>query len=157
MNQFIQGVVTVLGRVFLATIFLLSAVGNKIPNFSDVAQLMESKGVPAPQLMLVGAIVFLIAGSLSIIVGFKARFGASLLLVFLILATYFFHDFWTWSPDAMWVLSTSDSVKMPVQQNEMISFMKNLALMGAMLFIMANGPGPMSLDGNSAANKRNDP
>ena len=38
----IQGIITVLGRLCLATIFLMSAAGNKIPNFSNVAQLMES-------------------------------------------------------------------------------------------------------------------
>jgi putative oxidoreductase len=130
----------------LATIFLMSAVGNKIPNFNDVAGYMASEGIPMPQVMLVGAILFLIVGSLSLMVGFKARIGASLLLVFLALATYFFHDFWTQPAGAMWVLSTNSEVKMPVQQIEMISFMKNLALMGAMLFIMANGSGPMSLD-----------
>jgi putative oxidoreductase len=90
--------------------------------------------------------VFLIGGSLSIILGFKARLGAGLLLVFLVLATYFFHDFWTWPENAMWVLSLNSDVQMPVQQIEMISFMKNMALMGAMLFIMSNGSGPWSLD-----------
>lgn len=145
----IQGIVTLLGRVLLALIFLMSAAGNKIPNFSNVAELMEGQGVPMPQVMLAGAIVFLLAGSVSIILGFKARLGATLLLIFLVLATYFFHDFWTWPEDAMWVLSTNSEVKMPVQQIEMISFMKNLALMGAMLFVVANGSGPMSLDRNS--------
>ena len=129
----------------------MSAVGNKIPKFSDVAGAMESQGVPAPQIMLVGAIVFLVFGGLSIIVGFKARIGASLLLIFLALATYFFHDFWTWPQDAMWVLSSNSEVKLPVVQIEMISFMKNLALMGAMLFIIANGAGPMSVDARLAA------
>jgi putative oxidoreductase len=55
MSRF-QGALTVIGRVLLATIFLMSAVGNKIPNFSAVAKVMESVGVPAPQLLLVGAI-----------------------------------------------------------------------------------------------------
>ena len=55
---------------------------------------MAAEGVPAPQFMLAGAIVFLIAGSLSVILGYKARIGAALLLVFLVLATYYFHDFW---------------------------------------------------------------
>ncbi|MFT5523777.1 MAG: putative oxidoreductase [Pirellulaceae bacterium] len=150
MNQG-QAVATVFGRVMLGTIFLMSAVGNKIPKFSQVSQYMTSEGVPAADMMLVGAIVFLVAGSLSIILGFKARVGASLLLVFLLLATYFFHDFWTQPADAMWVLSSNEAVKMPVQQIEMISFMKNLALMGAMLFIIANGSGPMSLDDKLAA------
>lgn len=142
----IQGVTTVAGRVLLTLIFLMSAAGNKIPQFSNVAQMMEGQGVPMPQVMLVGAIVFLLAGSVSIIVGFKARIGAALLLIFLVLATYYFHDFWTWPEDALWVLNMNSDVKMHVQQVEMISFMKNLALMGAMLLIIANGSGPMSLD-----------
>ena len=131
----------------------MSAVGNKIPQFSGVAEKMAQQGVPMPQVMLAGAIAFLLAGSLSIIVGYQARLGATLLLVFLALATYFFHDFWTWPETAMWVLSSNSEVKLPVQQIEMISFMKNLALMGTMLFIMANGSGPMSLDGSSTTNK----
>ncbi len=151
MPSTLHGIVTVAARVLLALIFLMSAVGNKIPKFSDVAGLMESQGVPAPQFMLAGAIVFLLVGSLSIILGFKARIGAALLLIFLVLATYFFHDFWTWPQDAMWVLSSNSDVKLPVAQIEMISFMKNLALMGAMLFIVANGAGPMSVDAILAA------
>lgn len=142
----LQGFGTLLGRVMLALIFFMSAIGNKIPKFNDVAGYMASEGVPFPQVMLVGAIVFLITGSLSIMLGFKARLGAGLLLVFLLLATYFFHDFWTWSENAKWVLSLNPEVQMPVQQIEMISFMKNMALMGAMLFITSNGSGPWSLD-----------
>ncbi|WP_339910340.1 DoxX family protein [Symmachiella dynata] len=132
------GPVNVLGRVMLCTIFLMSAVGNKIPKFSGVVKYMESAGVPAPQIMLVGAIVFLIAGSLSVILGYKARIGASLLLVFLILATYYFHDFW----------NIEDVQK---KQTQTIAFMKNLSMMGAMLMIIANGAGAMSLDRKSPA------
>jgi putative oxidoreductase len=132
MSGVLRGLLTVLGRLLLCAIFLLSAVGNKIPHFSDVAKVMESAGVPAPQLLLVGAIVFLVAGSLSVIVGYKARIGAVLLLTFLVLASYYFHPFWKLQGQA--------------QQEQMIQFMKNLSMMGAMLFIMANGSGPMSLD-----------
>ena len=149
MNQTIQGAITLAGRILLSTIFFVSAVGNKIPQFNDVAELMAGQGIPAPKLMLVGAILFLIVGSLSVIVGYKARIGAALLLVFLLLATYFFHDFWTWPENAMWILSIDENVKMPVQQLEMISFMKNMALMGAMLMILANGPGRWSIDSRS--------
>ena len=92
-----------------------------------------------------------ILGSLSNIVGFKARIGASLLFIFLVLASYFFHDFWSWPQDAMWVLSSNSDVKLPVAQVDMISFMKNLALMGAMLFIIANGAGSMSVDAKLGA------
>lgn len=133
MNSQMQGVVTVVGRTMLSMIFLTSAVAEKIPNFSEFADYTASGGVPAAPLMLVGAIVFMIAGSLSVILGFRARVGASLLLIFLLLATYFFHDFWT--------LEDAEQGR-----EQMIHFMKNTALMGAMLLIVANGPGPMSLD-----------
>ncbi len=127
-----RGPLTVLGRLLLSTIFLMSAVGNKIPHFGDVAKLMEKQGVPAPELLLLGAIVFLVTGSLSVILGFKARIGALLLATFLVLATYFFHPFWKYTGEA--------------QQEPMVQFMKNLSMFGAMLFIIANGSGPLSLD-----------
>jgi putative oxidoreductase len=132
MSQTIRGPLTLLGRLLFCTIFFMAAVGNKIPRFSDVAQVMELVGVPAPHFLLAGAIVFLLVGSLSVIVGYKARIGAVLLLTFLVLASYYFHPFWKLEGQA--------------QQEQMIHFMKNLSMMGAMLFIVANGSGPMSLD-----------
>ncbi|NQV24176.1 MAG: DoxX family protein [Rhodopirellula sp.] len=139
MKNLIQGIGTILGRIMIATIFLMSAVGNKIPKFNDVAAYMASEGVPLPQLMLVGAIVFLIAGSLSLIAGFKARIGAGLLLIFLVLTTYYFHDFWKFAGQE--------------QQMQMIQFMKNLSLMGTMVFLIFNGSGAMSLDNRRATSK----
>lgn len=125
---------SVLGRVMLCGIFFLSAVGNKIPKFTETASVMGQVGVPAPQIMLAGAIVFLIVGSLSLAAGYKARIGAGLLFVFLVLATYYFHAFWK--------LEGAEA------QAQLIQFMKNGALMGAMLFVMANGSGAGSLDGS---------
>ncbi len=138
-----QATASLLGRLMIATIFLMSAVGNKIPKFNDVAGYMASEGVPMPQVALAGAIVFLIVGSLSVIAGFKVRFGAALLLVFLVLATYYFHDFWKFEGQE--------------QQMQMIQFMKNLSLMGTMVFLMANGAGAMSLDARRDARKSHQP
>lgn len=132
MSESIRGPITLLGRVLLSTIFFMAAVGNKIPHFSNVAKVMESVGIPMPQFMLVGAIVFLIAGSVSVIVGYASRIGATLLLVFLVLATFYFHNFWALQGHA--------------QEEQMIHFMKNLSMMGAMLFLIANGAGPWSVD-----------
>ena len=73
MSGMLRGSLTVLGRLLLCTIFFMAAVGNKIPHFSDVANVMGSVGVPAPQFMLAGAIVFLLVGSLSVIAGYQAR------------------------------------------------------------------------------------
>jgi len=141
-SKTMNGIGTVLGRLMIATIFLMSAVGNKIPKFNDVAGYMASEGVPMPQVMLAGAIVFLIVGSVSVIFGFKARIGAGLLLVFLILATYFFHDFWAYENAAE-------------KQQQMIAFMKNLSLMGTMTFLIFNGSGAMSLDARATSNNSN--
>lgn len=133
MTGIFRGIASVVGRTMLAAIFLMSAVGNKIPNFEGVAGYMASEGVPMPRLLLAGAILFLLVGGVSLVLGFRARLGAGLLLVFLILATYFFHDFWTFAdPQA--------------RQQQTIQFMKNLGLMGAMLLVIANGPGAWSLD-----------
>jgi putative oxidoreductase len=133
MNATISGILTVAARTMMALIFLMSAVGNKIPNFNGVAQYMAGEGVPAPKLMLAGASVFLLVGSVSLVLGYKARIGAGLLLVFLLLATYFFHDFWTFADAAE-------------RQQQTIQFMKNLSMMGAMLFVVAGGSGAWSLD-----------
>ncbi len=138
--RIIQGILACVGRLMISIIFLLSAFGNKILNFNTVADLMAAQGmpqddilgIPAHKYLLCGAIVFLIFGGLSVAAGFKARLGASMLLLFLAGATYYFHDFWN-----------AEAVKKPT---EMIQFLKNLALSGTMLFIIANGAGPGSLD-----------
>jgi len=136
MPRALQGLLSVVGRVLLIGIFLMSALGNKIPNFHAVADPMAKKGVPSPQFLLVGAIAFLIVGSVTILLGYWARVGALLLLIFLILATYYFHDFWNIT-DAQ------------AQQEQMAHFLKNVSLMGAMLLIIANGTGAWSLDNRS--------
>lgn len=145
----IQGILACVGRLMIAVIFLLSALGNKIWNFNSVAELMASKGmpqniilgIPAHKYLLCGAIVFLITGGLSVAIGFKARLGAFMLLLFLLAATYYFHDFWN-----------AESDKQPA---EMIQFLKNLALTGTMLFIIANGAGPGSLDKRKKSQRAN--
>ena len=138
MNAF-RGLLSLLARLMIATIFLLSAVAGKIMNFSGTVEKMAAEGVPSPTILLGGAIAFLILGSLSIVLGYKGRFGAFLLLCFLGAATYYFHDFWTVPAD--------DAER---KQAEMIAFMKNLSLMGTMLFLIANGSGPWSLSGPAA-------
>jgi putative oxidoreductase len=137
MSQALQGALSVLGRVLLCAIFFLSAAGNDIPNFKATAELMGKQGVPYPEVMLVGAIAFLLAGSVSVVLGYRARLSALLLLIFLGLASYYFHNFW-------------DYTDPKDVQNQMTHFMKNAALAGAMVFLIANGPGRASLDARRA-------
>jgi putative oxidoreductase len=132
----VRGFLSLVARLMIAAIFLLSAVAGKIMNFNGTVEKMATEGVPSPSILLGGAIAFLILGGLSIILGFWGRFGAFLLLVFLAAATYYFHDFWKLPADT----------PPATMQMEVISFMKNVALMGGMLFLVANGTGPWSLD-----------
>jgi len=134
--QAVQGLLSLVARLMITGIFLASAVMNKIPNFSNVAEGMAGKGIPQPKILLAGAIAFLILGSVSLILGFKARWGALLLLIFLAAATYYFHAFWRVAPAERGI--------------ELTNFLKNVALMGTMLFFIANGAGPWSLDARLA-------
>lgn len=119
------------GRIFVALIFLGSGI-NKVQNFAATQTKMAEVGIPAPGLLLPLAILFLLVGSLSLILGFRVRIGSGLLIVFLILATLFFHDFWTFEGAA--------------RQMQQIQFMKNLGLLGGLLLVAANGPGEWSLE-----------
>ncbi|HEY6563260.1 MAG TPA: DoxX family protein [Pirellulaceae bacterium] len=129
MTWFAQSILSLIGRCMFCAIFVLSAAGNKIPNFSTVAETMGTKGIPEPRTMLFGAIAFLLVGSALVALGYRARLGAGLLLVFLVAATYFFHDFWNLAVD-------SDAYR-----EQQIQFLKNLGLAGMAVFILANGPG----------------
>lgn len=139
MARVLQGILSVVGRVALTAIFVSAALGKNIPNFNGVVQYMEAHNVPSPRLLLPGAIAFLLLGGTSIILGYRARVGALLLLVFLIPTTYYFHDFW--------------NVAGQEAEAQTIHFMKNLSMAGAMLFLIANGSGAWSLDGRNAAAK----
>jgi putative oxidoreductase len=124
-----------LGRIGLSAIFLLSGV-NKITNWDQTAQYMQAHGMPLAPLFLGGAIVLELVGGLSVLVGYKARLGAALLILFLIPATLIFHNFWAFQGQE--------------QQMQMIMFLKNVAILGGLLLVVGMGPGPISLDNRCA-------
>jgi len=134
MPWFLRGFFSLVGRFLLCVIFFSSAVMNKIPHYQDTLDVMNKQHVPYPPVLLPGAIAFLLLGSASIIVGFKTRVGALLLLIFLGLTTYYFHNFWDYAD------------KPEMMQQQMIQFLKNLSMGGAMLYLIGNGPGYWSLD-----------
>jgi putative oxidoreductase len=135
----IRAALTLLARILLCGLFAASAY-NLATNFNNTEDMMAQHHIPEPKILLPGAIAFLALGSISVILGYRARIGALLLLVFLVLATYYFHNFWV----------IDDPQK---KQEEMGNFIRNTALMGAMLFIVANGPGPGSFDSRRAVNR----
>ena len=124
----------VVGRILLALIFVMSGFG-KITGWEGTAGYMASVGMPMVTLFLIGAIVLEIGGGLSLILGFKARWGALALIVFTIPATVLFHNFWA--------MEGADAF------TNQIMFMKNVAMIGGLLMVMAFGAGPLSIDARS--------
>ena len=74
--QQIQGVLNVTGRLLLCAIFLMAAVVEHIPRFHEVTNLLAARGIPWPAVVHGVAVVFLIAGSLAVITGYQARLCA---------------------------------------------------------------------------------
>ena len=118
-------------RILLAAIFLISGY-DKIGGFSKVAAFMATKGIPLSEIALAISIVLEIGGGLLLIAGWKARWVAAALFVWLIPVTLIFHNFW--------------AVDAAQYQNQLNHFLKNLCIMGGMLYVMAFGAGPLSMD-----------
>ncbi len=128
--EWLKGFVILIGRILLVLIFLQAGIG-KIENFDGTAQIMANHGIaPYTNFFLVGAIFFELAGSITIILGYFARFGAILLLIFLVPTTLIFHD----------ILGANPS------QEVWINFMKNVGIFGGLLIVLAAGAGRFSLD-----------
>jgi putative oxidoreductase len=120
-----------IGRVLFAVIFVASVVGH----FSS-AEISEAAahGVPLATILVPLAGLLALVGGVSVMLGYRARFGALLLLVFLVPVTLVMHKFWGLADPQMAML-------------QKINFMKNTSLVGACLLVMYHGSGPYSLDG----------
>ncbi len=118
------------GRILLALIFVISGF-SKINGFEGTVGYIAAKGMPLPQLAALGAISVELVGGCLLVIGWQARWAATALFLFLIPTTLIFHPFWA--------VETG-------KQMETIQFMKNLCIMGGMLYVMAFGAGPLSLD-----------
>lgn len=122
------------GRVGLGAIFLLSGVG-KLTGWAGTVAYAGSKGVP--ELLLAGAVALQLAGALSLLAGWKTRWGGAALLAFLVPATLVFHGFWAY-PGAEAAL-------------QQIQFLKNLSIAGGLLVLLGAGPGALSVDGRNGS------
>lgn len=120
-----------IGRILIAAIFVLSGVG-KVTDFNATADMMAGKGFPLAWLFLTGAIAFELLGGLSLLLGYFTRWGAWLLILFLIPTTLLFHNFWSFTGGEA--------------QMQMINFLKNLAILGGLGYVAAYGAGAFSLD-----------
>lgn len=124
-----QNIIPFIARCFLSGIFLMAGYNHAV-NFGDTVSSLQDKGVGIPQFFAGAAVAFLLLGALSLILGYKTKLGALLLLIFIVIVTILFHwDF---------------AVKMQTLQ-----LLKNVSIAGGLLMVIAYGPGGISLDGKT--------
>ena len=130
-RSFWQGAVVVLGRFLFALIFLMAGANNFNKQSIGYA---ASQGVPMASILVPLSGALAIVGGLSILLGYRAKLGAWLIVLFLIPVTLMMHKFWTVTDPMM-------------AQIQMIMFMKNVSMLGGALLISQFGAGPFSLEG----------
>lgn len=118
----------VAGRVLISFMFIMSGL-QKIGGLEGTQGYMEMMGVPG--ILIYPTILVEVLGGLAVLVGFQARIGALLLAGFCLLSGVIFHFD-------------------PSDQMQMISLYKNFAIAGGFLFIVAMGPGKLSIEGRRA-------
>ncbi|NCF35362.1 MAG: DoxX family membrane protein [Gammaproteobacteria bacterium] len=111
------------GRAMLAAMFIIAGF-NKVGAYAGTQAYMESVGLPG--MLLPAVIVLEVLGGLAILIGFQTRIAAALLAGFTVLAAIIFHS----------------DFSQPMQS---ILFTKNIAIAGAFLLLVAQGPGQWAI------------
>lgn len=120
-----------LGRILLAVLFIWSGSG-KVMDFQGAVNYIASKGLPLPQLLAAITILVELGGGLALLLGWKARWAALLLALFVLVITPIMHNFWA--------LAAAQAMM------QKVTFFKNLSIAGGLLAVYAFGPGRYSLD-----------
>lgn len=118
------------GRILFSLIFILSSFGHFKP---ETIAFAASKGVPLASVLVPLSGIIELIGGLSILIGYRARIGAWLIVLFMIPVTLTFHQFWT----------VTDPM---AYQMEFVMFLKNLSITGGALLLAYFGSGELSVD-----------
>lgn len=120
------------GRILLSLLFLIAGY-RKLMAVAASAGYFAKLGFPMPEVMVWVAIAIELGGAILLILGWKARWAAWLLALFSLIAAFAAHRFWEVDPAQY--------------ANQMNHFLKNLAIVGGLVFLAAAGPGALSVDG----------
>ncbi|EFB40558.1 hypothetical protein pah_c200o130 [Parachlamydia acanthamoebae str. Hall's coccus] len=121
-----------LARLCLAAIFIIAGIG-KILDYDSTLAYMVSKGIPmAPFFLVLAALLEVLAG-ICLVIGYKTRLAAALLMLFLIPTTGIFHNFW-------------DVAEPAARQLQMTMFLKNLGIFGGLWYVLCCGSGRYGCD-----------
>jgi len=118
-----QTALVYLGKILFGGYFLMNAF-NHFSNLSMMSGYVQSKGIPAAKLAVLGSGLLLLAGGISVIFNLFPLIGLGALVLFLLPVTFMMHAFWkVQDPQA--------------RMGEMVNFMKNIALLGAVLMLLS--------------------
>ena len=120
------------GRILLSLVFLVAGY-RKLMGVAASAGYFAKLGFPMPDVMVWVAIAIELGGGILLVLGWKTRWAAWFLALFTVIAAFAAHRFWEVDPAQY--------------ANQMNHFLKNLAIVGGMLFVAAVGPGALSVDG----------
>ena len=125
-----------IGRLLIAALFLPAGLA-KLAGFDGTVGYIESVGLPLPAVAATVALAVEILGSVALILGFQTRVTASVLAVFTMVASIFFHAFWAAAPEQAFV--------------QQLLFFKNIGVIGGLLVLVSSGAGAWSLEAKKEA------
>jgi putative oxidoreductase len=125
-----QDATALIGRILIAVIFIISGIG-KLAAPEATQGYIAAVGMPMPMLAYGIAVIVELGGGILLVLGYRTRLVAAILALFTIVAACFFHTAFG-------------------DQNQMIHFLKNLAMAGGLLQVAAFGAGAYSLDSRRA-------
>lgn len=131
MSKSIQNPLNLAARLAMVALFLPAGIG-KLTGFAGTVGYISSVGLPLPTLAAAIALIVEIIGSLALLAGFGTRIAALVLAAFTLVASFFFHAYWAVPADQAFVTQ--------------LLFFKNIAVVGGLLALAANGAGAWSLD-----------
>ncbi|HZY15013.1 MAG TPA: DoxX family protein [Ramlibacter sp.] len=133
----LQDTLALIGRLVLAWFFVPAGWG-KVAGFAGTVGYATSAGLPLPEVGVAVGLLIELVGGLLLLVGFATRWAALALALFVVVAAFFFHNYWA-MPEAQ-------------QMMQQLNFTKNLAIGAGLLAFAAFGPGRFSIEGR----QRND-
>ena len=136
MSTSLQNPLVLASRLLLAALFLPAGIG-KLTGFAGTVGYISSVGLPLPTVAAAVAAAIEVLGSLALIFGFGTRFAALALAFFTLVASFFFHAYW--------------SLPAGQQMMQQLMFFKNVGVVGGLLALAAFGAGGWSLDARRGA------
>jgi putative oxidoreductase len=125
------------GRLLMASLFLTAGIPKALQGYGGpFAQYLAKLGMPYPEIVAVIAVAIEVLMPIALVLGVFPRISALLLLAFVIIATGLAHRFWEFAEPA-------------ARQAQQSSFLKNIAIMGGLLFYYVSGPGAFALASRS--------